>query len=75
MKRAILFVDDDDNLIRGLQRSLHPLRNEWDMYFSLSGQEALGILEKTQMDVIVTDMRMSGMSGAELLERVMVRPI
>ncbi len=72
MKR-ILFVDDEPNLLEGLQRLLRPRRKQWEMTFASSGQEALAILESSQFDMIVTDMRMPGMDGAELLEQVQQR--
>lgn len=68
--KSILFVDDEPNVIEGLRRMLHGLRKEWDMSFALSGEEALKILSKKPVDVIVTDMRMPGMDGAQLLAEV-----
>ena len=68
--KKVLFVDDDSGVVQGLKRMLRPLRNEWDMHFVTSGQEALDLLESNTFDVIVSDMRMSGINGAELLSRV-----
>ena len=70
MKHAVLFVDDDFNLIQGLRRSLHQLSREWDLFFCNSASEALQILQAHRVDLIVTDMRMPGLGGAELLEIV-----
>ncbi len=69
-KIKILFVDDEQNIINGLKRMFHSLRNKWDIYFALSGDEALKLLETISADVIITDMRMPVMDGAELLNRV-----
>jgi len=69
MKR-ILFVDDDPNVLDGLRRMLRPMRKEWEMAFSLGGEEALSALADKLFDVVVTDMRMPGMDGATLLKRV-----
>jgi YesN/AraC family two-component response regulator len=49
---------------------LHSVRNEWEMVFVDSGVNALEIMASTPFDVIVTDMRMPGMNGAELLNEV-----
>lgn len=68
--RRILFVDDEPNILQGLQRMLRPMRQEWDMTFAGSGSEALQILEKTNYEVVVSDMRMPGMDGAQLLADV-----
>lgn len=69
MKR-VLFVDDDQAILSGLQRMLRPQRKEWDMSFALGGEEALGLLGEGDFDAVVSDMRMPGMDGAELLEEV-----
>ncbi len=68
--KKVLFVDDDQGIINGLKRIMRSLRNEWDMRFVLDGQSALELLEKERFDVIVSDMRMPGINGAELLSRV-----
>ena len=72
MKR-ILFVDDEPKILQGLQRMLRSMRHEWEMEFATSGQEALEILANAPFDVVVTDMRMPGMDGAQLLNEVMKR--
>jgi putative nucleotidyltransferase with HDIG domain len=69
MKR-ILFVDDESMVLDGLRRMLRAMRNEWDMKFVESGHEALETLAGGKFDVIVTDMRMPGMDGCELLNQV-----
>ena len=70
MKSRILFVDDEQSLLDGLKRSLRSQRNEWDMHFAPSGEEALKLTQGDRFDVVVSDMRMPGMSGAELLEQL-----
>jgi HD-like signal output (HDOD) protein len=70
MKKQLLFVDDESKILDGLRRMLRPMRDEWDMSFAESGKEALELMEKEHFDVIVSDMRMPGMDGAELLEKV-----
>jgi HD-like signal output (HDOD) protein len=68
--RRILFVDDDLPTLESLQLRLRPLRNKWAMTFVESGPRALEELDKTPHEVIVSDMRMPGMDGAELLRIV-----
>jgi putative nucleotidyltransferase with HDIG domain len=70
MKIRLLFVDDERRILEGLQRSLRGLREEWDMQFAGSGQEALDLLSRAPVDVLVSDMRMPGMDGAQLLAEV-----
>lgn len=66
----ILFVDDESAILEGLRRLLRPLRDEWEVFTAPGGKEALALLESSTMDVVVTDMRMPGMDGAQLLEAV-----
>jgi len=73
MSKRILFVDDEPMLLSGLQRSLRPMRDEWEMAFVGSGAEALKLMEQQPFDIIVTDMRMPVMTGTELLEEVKQR--
>ena len=66
----ILFVDDEPNIIQGLRRMLHPMRNEWNMKFVDNGEAALQLMSTEPVDVLVTDMRMPEMDGALLLSIV-----
>ncbi len=69
-KRRILFVDDEPMVLKGLQRSLRKMRREWEMCFTTGSQEALDILSAEPFDVIVSDLRMPGMDGIQLLDKV-----
>ncbi|HEU5091877.1 MAG TPA: response regulator, partial [Nitrospira sp.] len=71
--KNILFVDDEPVLLDGLRRSLRSMRNEWTMTFADGGEEALKALEQTPFDVVVSDMRMPKMDGAQLLNEVQRR--
>ncbi len=71
--KKILFVDDETNILNGLQRMLRSLRKEFDMFFAESGKEALALMEKDDFVMIVSDMRMPGMDGSELLTIVKER--
>ncbi len=71
--KKILFVDDQPSVLQGLRRMLHGMRGDWDTSFAESGQEALDLLDKDKFDVIVSDMRMPGMDGAQLLAEVRER--
>lgn len=66
----VLFVDDEPNILNGLRRILRPLRDEWQMEFCETGKDALVSLENGACDVIVSDMKMPGMDGAEFLSEI-----
>jgi putative nucleotidyltransferase with HDIG domain len=68
--KKVLFVDDEPRVLEGLQRMLHPLRAEWETAFAGSGPRALELLDEAPFDVVVSDMRMPGMDGSQLLARV-----
>ena len=68
--RRVLFVDDEPHLLAALRRMLRSERERWDMLFAGSGPEALALIAAEPVDAIVSDMRMPGMDGAELLSRV-----
>jgi HD-like signal output (HDOD) protein/CheY-like chemotaxis protein len=70
---TVLFVDDEPRLLEAVVRMLRPFRNEWLVLTANSGNEALTTIAAREIDVVVSDMRMPGMSGAELLEKVAER--
>ncbi len=57
MKR-ILFVDDEQHVLAGLENMLRRQRKVWHMDFASSGQAALDLMDGGAYDVVVTDMRM-----------------
>jgi len=66
----ILFVDDDDRILKGIKRMLWHTDYPWKAVFANSGAEALQMLDQDTYDVIVSDMRMPNMDGASLLAEV-----
>jgi two-component system NtrC family sensor kinase len=71
MSHLILLVDDEPAALRGLLRTLHSTPLEFASVDSAA--EALDVLERRPVDVIVTDQRMPGMTGDQLLEVVAQR--
>lgn len=68
--KRILFVDDDTNVLQGLQRMLRGKRGEWDMVFADSAHAALVLLDQSNFQIVVSDFRMPGMDGGEFLRIV-----
>ena len=66
--RTVLFVDDEEQILKSLKRGL--MNEPYKTLFANSGKEALEILEKRDVHVLVTDMRMPEMGGLELLKIV-----
>jgi putative nucleotidyltransferase with HDIG domain len=67
--RRVLFVDDQPDVLEGLQAILAPLRTHWEMKFVRGGEKALAALAAQPFDVLVTDFEMPGMDGPALLRR------
>lgn len=66
-KHRLLLVDDEPRVTS----SLHAIfRREYDVYIAHSGNQALELLKTTQIDVVVSDQRMPGMLGNELLAQI-----
>ena len=71
---TVLFVDDEPNVLQGLRRSTRRMRDRWDMHFAESGPAALDLLAQLErVDIVVSDMRMPEMDGAEFLTEVRKR--
>ena len=60
----ILQVDDESQVLRALERIF---RREYSVFSATNGRDALAIMEQNDIALIITDQRMPGMSGIELL--------
>jgi HD-like signal output (HDOD) protein/CheY-like chemotaxis protein len=70
MPLSILFVDDEPQTLRGLQRLIRAAGLDWRVAVALSGEAALEILDRQTIDVLVTDLNMPGLSGRSLLTEI-----
>lgn len=68
--KHILFVDDTEHVISGIQRQLRPYRGQWHLHFATCGKQALELMQRQPIDLIVCDMMMPEMRGDELLAKV-----
>ncbi len=66
MKR-ILVVDDEDDMLWMLQRKLNKNMANVEILAAHSGEEALEILNKIEIDLVITDINMPGINGLDLL--------
>lgn len=65
-KPEVLCVDDEAQVVEGLQATL---RRHFSVTTALSGNEGLEAMRATHFDVVLSDMRMPGMNGAQFLKR------
>jgi len=68
MKRRLLLVEDDEIFLRPLQRSLEVAG--YDVIVASSGEDAIDVLKRDDADLMLTDKRLPGMDGVELVRRV-----
>lgn len=68
---TLLFVDDEANILSALKRLFHP--SGYRILTAESGKAGLGILEQEKVDLVISDMRMPEMTGAQFLEQVRAR--
>ena len=64
----ILFVDDEENVLKAMRRIFR--QENYTMMTASSGAEALEVLQKEAVHVVISDHRMPGMTGAELLRKI-----
>jgi HD-like signal output (HDOD) protein/ActR/RegA family two-component response regulator len=70
--KNILVVDDEQNILNAISRQLRPYRDQWNLFFALSGKQALELMATQPIDLIISDMLMPEMLGDELLNKVML---
>ena len=68
MKKAILFVDDERQILKAINRLL--MDTEYSAFLAENGEEALQILDREKIDMIISDIRMPNMDGYQLLKKV-----
>jgi len=72
---SILFVDDEPNVLSSIRRMLRTKCKDWNLDFSTDAREALQKIKTIDYDVIVSDIKMPEIDGAELLKQAKeIRP-
>lgn len=69
-KIRVLFVDDE---LHNLEAFKATFRREFQVFVCLNVPEALELLEKEEMHVILSDQRMPGITGVEFFEQILVK--
>lgn len=68
MKFTILVIDDEENIRNGLAANFE--MEDYKVYTAENGKKGLEFISKGDIDLVVTDLRMDGISGEEVLRRV-----
>lgn len=65
---VVMFVDDEPPVLKAMQRFARKF--DWHVLTAQSGSEAIALMKNSLVDVVVSDMRMPGMSGDVFLSKV-----
>lgn len=69
-EKKILIVDDEEDITWTLTKRLSKDNDKFEVLCANSGREALGILNRVSVDMVITDVRMPEVSGLELLLKI-----
>jgi len=69
-KKTLLIVDDEEDLTWSLSRKLGKESSPLKVYCANSGLDALDVLSMHQIDMVLTDLRMPGINGLQLLSQI-----
>ena len=72
-KKRILIVDDEEDLTWSISKRLVKDGDSLEVTCANSGNSALEMLSKSRYDIMVTDLRMPGVSGLQLVNMVKIR--
>ncbi len=70
MQKKILVVDDEEDLTWSISKNLTKDKDIYDVMYVNSAQDALNVLSQVPVDLVVSDIKMPGMSGLELLVKI-----
>ncbi len=73
MRKSILIVDDEPKVLQAIHRMLKGMEDKWLVAFAECGAQALQMMALQPFDVVISDLIMPGMDGAQLLSEVMQR--
>ena len=68
MGKRILIIDDEELIIRSLKKLLE--KNNFEVFIAKNGQDALVMTEEEKFDLIIADIRMPGMNGADTIQAI-----
>ncbi|MCK4763536.1 MAG: response regulator [Candidatus Aminicenantes bacterium] len=66
-KQTILIVDDEKKIVELLKETISKMSNEYQVKAAYNGKEALDVLEKEKIDLVLLDIKMPVMSGVQVL--------
>jgi HD-like signal output (HDOD) protein len=71
--KTVLFLDDEPKILDLAREALTPITGEWDVLVATTIEMAQGLTVQRQIDVVVTDIHLSGIGGIQFLTEVKAR--
>ncbi len=68
--KKVLIVDDEETLTWSMARSLSKDREKYEVIIANNGGEALNLLKKNKIDLVISDIRMPDINGLDLLVKI-----
>jgi len=68
--KKILIVDDEETLTWSMAKSLSKDKDKYEVMIANNGREALNVLERERIDLVISDIRMPDINGLDLLVRI-----
>ncbi len=72
-RKTVLVVDDEELFLLSLVDALAPHEARFRVVTALSGEDALELIGRLPVDLVITDVRMPGMDGVELVRQLASR--
>ncbi len=68
--KTVLIVDDEETLTWSMAKSLLKDRDKYEVLIANNGREAIRILERNKVDLVISDIRMPDINGLDLLVKI-----
>ncbi len=68
--KKVLIVDDEETLTWSMARSLSKDKDKYEILIANNGKEALNLLEKNKIDLVISDIKMPDINGLDLLVKI-----
>ena len=68
--KKVLIVDDEETLTWSMSKSLSKDKDKYEVIIANNGREALALMEKNKIDLVITDIRMPDVNGLDLLVKI-----
>lgn len=70
MSKKTILITDDDAIIRETVREALGMNDSYEVFAAKNGEDAFSLIKERYFDIVLTDLKMPGMTGIELLEKI-----